>query len=124
MYEESDPNGGSSLSMVWVISQFTNEDMEDVPELPQPRWIEGAARLELTIDAELAMSEDLVFDVLVRHSFDDSVRGPDLVYHGPHPDLSPQAILEMQLAWEVAMGESAEQVVGVPRGGIVAEVPR
>ena len=56
MHEESDPNGGSSLSMVWVISQFTNEDMEDVPELPQPRWIEGAARLELNIVAELAMS--------------------------------------------------------------------
>ena len=117
MHEESDPNWGSSLSMVWVISQFTNEDMEDVPELPQPRWIEGAARLELTIVAELAMSEDLVFDVLVRHSWDDSVRGPDPVYHGPHPDLSPQAILEMQMAWEVEIGEAAEEVVGIPREG-------
>ena len=37
--------------------------------------------------------------------------------------MSPQAVLEMQIAWEVAMGESAEQVVGIPRGGVVVEVP-
>ena len=41
MYEESDPDGGSSLFMVWVISQFTDERMVDPEELPEPAWVAG-----------------------------------------------------------------------------------
>jgi len=123
MYEESDPDGGSTLSMVWVVSETTNEEMRDPPELPPAPWLAGAARLQLTVVVDQLMSEGLVIESLVRHSWDDSARGPDMVYHGPHPELSEESILEMQLAWEVAMGEAVIDNTGVPRVGSPPDWP-
>lgn len=59
MYEESDPNGGSSLSMVWVVRPSLEEDLDTGPAIPRPRWADDAARLELTIVVEHNMTEEL-----------------------------------------------------------------
>ena len=77
----------------------------------------------MTIVVNLLMSEDLVFDREVRHSWDDSARGPDPVYHGPLPVLTDEASLRLRLAWEIDMGEGTVDDIGAPRVGTPSTEP-
>ena len=99
-YEESDPNGGASLSMVWVITS-TRASPTSVPT-------------ELTIVVELTTTAARTFDVLVRHSWDDSARGPNPEYQGAPWVMSPEGLLRIARAWNEAMGEGGVDLVDPP----------